>query len=244
MKIVIFGDSIAKGLNLSKDDLSIRRLNFGFASLLEKEYDVTNHSMFGQTLKRASDKKLFERAIFEKESAKEKEEAKKQNSKEDAEKNIAIIELGGNDADFVWEDVCASPEEFHISKTEPKEFSEILTKTMQSLQNAGFKVFVCSLFPINSKRYFDNVLTKKYDGEKILLFLKGDRENLYRHQESYNNILSKCVAEANATLIDFRSPLLLKTNFLEYLSDDGIHPNEKGQEFIFREINKTIKEKG
>ena len=61
MKIVIFGDSIAKGLNLSKDDLSIKRLNFGFASLLEKEYDVTNHSMFGQTLKRASDKKLFER---------------------------------------------------------------------------------------------------------------------------------------------------------------------------------------
>ena len=75
-------------------------------------------------------------------------------------------------------------------------------------------------------------------------FFKGDRENLYHYQESYNNILSKCVAEANATLIDFRSPLLLKTNFLEYLSDDGIHPNEKGQEFIFREINKTIKEKG
>ncbi len=61
MKIVIFGDSIAKGLNLSKDDLSIKRLNFGFASLLEKEYDVTNYSMFGQTLKRANDKKLFER---------------------------------------------------------------------------------------------------------------------------------------------------------------------------------------
>ena len=49
MKIVIFGDSIAKGLNLSKDDLSIKRLNFGFASLLEKEYDVKLFNIWSNT---------------------------------------------------------------------------------------------------------------------------------------------------------------------------------------------------
>ena len=124
-----------------------------------------------------------------------------------------------------------------------KSFQKILTKTIQSLQNAGFKVFVCSLFPINSKRYFDNVLTKKYDAKKILLFLNGDRKNLYRYQESYNNILRKCVAEANATLIDFRSPLLLKTNFLEYLSDDGIHPNEMVKNLFLEKLIKQLKKR-
>ncbi len=233
MNIVIFGDSIGKGLRLNEDDLSIKRLNFGFAGLLEKEHNVTNYSMFGQTLKRASEKGIFERAVIKKNISQE-------NQNEANEKNIAIIELGGNDADFDWKNVCDSPKENHISKTESKEFSSILIKTIKYLQDNGFKVFVCSLFPINSDRYFDKVLSKKYDGEKILLFLKGDKGNLYRYQESYNNILCKCVAKANATLIDFRSPLLLKTNFLEYLSDDGIHPNEKGQEYIFREIDKTI----
>ena len=59
---------------------------------------------------------------------KKKKKLKIKIQKKMQKKNIAIIELGGNDADFVWEDVCVSPEEFHISKSEPKEFSENLDK--------------------------------------------------------------------------------------------------------------------
>lgn len=226
MKITIFGDSIAKGLRLDENDLSIKKLETSFASLLEnKGYEVQNISMFGQTLRRAEDKKIFDKYI---------------SNLNQTEENIAIIELGGNDADFNWEIVQNSPEESHLSKTSPDEFVKILTNVITKLKSAGVKVFVCSLFPISSARYFDNILTKKYNSKNILKFLKGDKGNLYRYQESYNFLLTKSVVKTNVNLIDYRSKLLLKIDFLEYLSEDGIHPNEKGQKFIFDEIARKI----
>lgn len=230
MKITIFGDSIAKGLFFDKDNLSISRLKSGFASMLGEKTNcnVQNISVFGQTLKRANEKNLFDNYLAELNAD---------------EENIAIIELGGNDADFNWDDVQKSPDEKHVSKTGSEEFCEVLTDVLLKLKNNGVKVFVCSLFPISSERYFDNVLAKKYDGEKILRFLKGDKENLYRFQESYNNTLTKCVQTAGVTFVDYRSEILLKTDFLSYLSDDGIHPNDLGQTFICETIYKKTKNK-
>lgn len=228
MKITIFGDSIAKGLFLDKNNLSILKLKFGFASMLGEKFNcsVQNNSVFGQTLKRANEKNLFDNYLAELNAD---------------EENIAIIELGGNDADFNWDDVQKSPDKKHVSKTGLQEFCKILTDVLIKLKNKGVKVFVCSLFPISSERYFDNVLAKKYDGEKILQFLKGDKENLYRFQESYNNTLIKCVQTVGVNFVDYRSEILLKTDFLNYLSDDGIHPNENGQKFIYETINEKLK---
>jgi len=42
----------------------------------------------------------------------------------------------------------------------------------------------------------------------------------------------KIANTANVKLIDVRSALLTRRNYCEYLSEDGIHPNEKGYSMI------------
>ena len=63
-------------------------------------------------------------------------------------------------------------------------------------------------------------------------FFCGDVTNIARHQESYNAAVMKSALSAGAAFIDFRTEFLMKPDFLDYLSEDGIHPNQKGHDLI------------
>ena len=103
--------------------------------------------------------------------------------------------------------------------------------------------------PIDSKRYFENVIKKVADGSMVLKFLNHDIQNICRHQELYILIISKCAIKNNCILLDIRQNFLWDTNYLSKFCDDGIHPNQQGQTDIanyvvsqFRniEINKKL----
>lgn len=226
--VILIGDSISKGLYL--DNFCIKKLKNNAVKNVEQalNIDIQNLSVFGQTLNRAVNKGIFDKvaSMFDKNK-----------------QNIAVIELGGNDADYNWAEVSKKPLFEHSPKTPLAEFEKLARNTIIYLKSLGFEVVVLSLFPINSGRYFNNVVAKQGDKQNILKFLKGDESNLYRHQESYNNCLAKIAKKLNCDFIDYRTPILLERDFLSYLCDDGIHPNDKGQEFIANYIEKKAREK-
>lgn len=223
--IIVLGDSISKGVFL--EDRNIKKIDNSAIEIINKKYgiEVKNRSVFGQTLKRAYDKGLVTNLVkdFEKDK-----------------KNIVVIALGGNDADYDWKEVALSPLEKHQPKTPLLEFEKLLKTVITFLQENGAEVIVNSIFPMDSKRYFDAVISKVADSNNVLKFLDNDLTNLSRHQEGFNNSVRSVVAETGCKFIDYRSPLLMQNDFLSYFCDDGIHPNQKGHEFIAKIVEDFI----
>lgn len=213
--ITVFGDSIAKGVFL--EGRQVKPLNTNAVKMIENAFnaEIKNNSQFGQTLKKVVERKMIEKFCENMVS-----------------NNTVVLALGGNDADFNWAEVEKSPNDFHDSKTNLWQFEEMLSNVIQTLKSFGANVVVCSLCPVCSKQYFENVLSKNFDGEKIKQFLQGDIENIYRHQELFNLALFKVAVKNGCYFFDYRSEFLKTTNLKKLLCEDGIHPNEKGQELI------------
>lgn len=212
----VIGDSITKGVYL--DNLKISKIEKPFINNLVENYGfkIENKSVFGQTLKRFYEKDLdnfLEGINFSKQ-------------------NICLISLGGNDCDYCWNEVENNPQDFHGPKTDKGEFLNLLMLTLEKLKAKNVIPILCSLCPIDSNRYFNNVLSKKYDGQKILNFLNGDIENLYRHQEVFNNAIQKIAFQTGTLFFDYRTEFLSRIDFLSLMCEDGIHPNQNGHNFI------------
>lgn len=233
LNITIFGDSISKGVYLD-EKLQVKKLDNNVISLFSNDSDLSikNYSVFGQTLERVYKKNLIDKYI---------DDIK---NKENNTEQICVLCLGGNDADFNWKNVSENPLGFHSSKTDIKDFEIMLTDIITKLKSNNIDVIITTLFPINNERYFKNVLSKKYDGNAILTFLNNDLSNLNRHQELFNNKILEISYKMNCNLLDIRNVFLQKINFLEYLSLDGIHPNQKAQYLIYNFLKENfLKEK-
>ena len=97
-KITVFGDSIGKGVFTDGGKIEVIKDNA--VKLFEewKGIEIDNRSGYGQSLKRLLDKGVIEKYIAGLDKSK---------------RNIAVIELGGNDADFDWKAVADAPNENH-----------------------------------------------------------------------------------------------------------------------------------
>ena len=217
--ITVFGDSVSKGVYLD-DKLSIKKLDNPLVKLLQDECNVNivNNRVFGQTLARAYEKGIFNKYIENLDKTKN---------------NICVICLGGNDADFDWQEVAINPTFDHGPKTNILVYESILKTIIHDLKANDVKVALFTLFPIHSELYFNNVIAKKYNRCPILRFLKGDLTNLNRHQEIFNNSIIKIAYETNSVLLDIRNIFLDSVNYIDYCSKDGVHPNQEAQYKIF-----------
>ena len=222
-KITVFGDSIGKGVFTDGGKIEVLKNNA--VNMFSEWYgiEIDNRSGYGQSLKRLVQKGLIDKYIAETDRAKH---------------NVAVFELGGNDADFDWKDVAITPKDEHFPKTRIEEFAEIYVETINKLKNAGIDPVVCTIVPISSERYFDNVISKIADGEKVLEYFNGDFNTIHRHQEMFNNEILKCAFSANVGLIDLRREFLNTNEFEIMICLDGIHPNVKGQTKIFEVARK------
>ena len=220
-KITIFGDSIPKGIVYENNQL--KRLPENAVILVAKHFDIQidNLSFYGQTLKRLNQKGTIDKYL---------------EKVDNSENNIAVISLGGNDSDYNWKFVANSPKENHLPNTPPKEFELMLDETIQKLQQKNVKVILTNIPPIDSKRYFENVTARQADKGKVLEFLQGDIENIYRHQEFYSMIITRCATKNNCRLLDIRGEFLWDRKYLDKFCIDGVHPNEMGHEIIAKSI--------
>ncbi|MBP5373049.1 MAG: SGNH/GDSL hydrolase family protein [Clostridia bacterium] len=219
--ISVFGDSIGKGIITNGNQKSFAEKSA--VKLFEEKFKtkINNFSKFGQTLA-----KTFKRGIIE-------GYIDKIPDKKDA---TVVIELGSNDCSYFWEGVASAPEKAHDPITPLKDFVSYYEKTLYNLKKSGVGVVCCNLVPINSKNYFDNVIGKVCDKNRVLEYFRGDYTTIYRHHEMFSNAIGEACRKYEVPLIDLRKPFLDSLEFSSYLCDDGIHPNERGQKLIFDSV--------
>jgi lysophospholipase L1-like esterase len=210
--ISILGDSISKGVILDEISKKYKMLKESAAELFSRENNVSvkNHARFGCTSEKALE---MTPTVLEKESA----------------SGIVLLELGGNDCDYNWDAVAENPDANHKPNVTLEKFKENISRIVQMIKDSGRKLAIMTLPPIDSDKYF-NWISKGDAGRaaNIMKFL-GDKNYIYRHQELYASALEEVATHHRVFKIPVRTGFLSIAKYSDYICDDGIHLNERGQ---------------
>ncbi|MDD2445386.1 MAG: SGNH/GDSL hydrolase family protein [Clostridia bacterium] len=225
LNVTLIGDSIAKGI--ATKNFRLEKIKDCASILLEKFLGCkfNNISVYGQTIKRIKEKKLIKDYLSNIDKSK---------------RNIVVFSIGGNDSDFDWKAVAENPLIKHEPKTSEDEFVNLLDILIKELKENDVEVYLTGLPPINSERYFKNVICKVADENQVLKFFNGDITNIQRHQELYNFLVYKIAIKNNCRFLDVRSYFLAKRDCHNSFCIDGVHPNELGHYEIANEIKKQL----
>ena len=145
---------------------------------------------------------------------------------------VAVIEFGGNDSDLDWKAVCDDPEKSadHFVRVTLPDFRSALSAMVERARSFGLLPVLSTPLPVIADRYFEWI-SKPLDRDKILDYL-GAAEYIYRWQERYDIAVRETAAKLNVKLFDIRTRFLQERRIGDFMSLDGIHPNEKGHAII------------
>ncbi len=223
-RFVLYGDSISKGVVFDEQKGKYVLLERSYPNLLQGRLKgvIHNAAKFGNTILRAA--------------------GKLQNDVLKKEPDIVIIEFGGNDCDFNWEEIAENPLEEHNPNTDFNIFQKSLKSLIDSLKSSGIIPVLMTLPPLDADRYFKWISkNSSVIGDKILTWL-GSVSRIYWWQERYNSAIISTAQETKTRCIDIRSAFLKNPDFRQFLCIDGIHPNEKGHLLIADKIMEYIRD--
>lgn len=217
-RLVICGDSISKGIVFDECSEKYVVAKESFTEIIKKDFngEIYNVGKFGNTILRASEK--LETQVLQKQP------------------DIVLLEFGGNDCDFDWEEIARNPFGEHNPKTNIDVFRQTMKNTIEILRSNGIVPVLLTLPPLDAERYFkwvskDNSLY----AQNILKWL-GTVSKIYWWHEKYNSAVNDVAEETNTRLIDVRGNFLKEHDFRPYICVDGIHPNESGHQLIANKI--------
>jgi lysophospholipase L1-like esterase len=219
---MLYGDSILKGVVYDESKCKYTVLEKSFGNILQDRLKgvVNNAAKFGNTIIRGTSKL--------------QNEVKKNNP------DIVLIEFGGNDCDFNWEEVAENPSGDHVPKTDFNVFEKMLRSMIESLDKVNIVPVLLTLPPIDADRYFKWVSRNSAAmGSSILEWL-GSVNKIYWWQERYNSIVLSLAQETRTRWIDIRSAFLRYPDYTHLICVDGIHPNERGHTVIAEKILEYI----
>lgn len=210
--VSVWGDSIGKGImfDTARNRHVICRDSWETA-LKQKGVDVHNYAVMGCTAPKGVTLMTEERL---------------------EKGGVAVIEFGGNDSDLDWKAVCEEPEksaDSFVRVTLP-DFRSALTSMVEKARSFGVMPVLSTPLPVIADRYFDWI-SKPLDRDRILDYL-GAAEYIYRWQERYDIAVREIAAKLNVKLFDIRTRFLQERRIGDFMSPDGIHPNEKGHALI------------
>jgi len=222
-KIGIWGDSVLRGIIYDENKKKYTTLEDNSASLISRDMglDIRNNSRFGCTAPKAL--RLLEASL-----------------EKGFDCEVAIIELGGNDCDYNWEEVAAHPENDHQPNTPIDVFKNCITEMVSKVREKNIIPILVNLPPLDAERYLSWITRNGLDRNKILGWL-GDVQHIYRHHERYSLAIMNLARSLNCHLIDIRDVFLKEHDYNRYLCIDGIHPNSDGHklmEMAFRDYAK------
>jgi acyl-CoA thioesterase-1 len=223
-KILIVGDSLSKGVILDEEKKKYTLLKECFFSLISESVNaqLINASKFGSTV--AQGQKQLESKM------------------EKYDPDIVVIEFGGNDCDFRWDDIANDPMQDHIPNTPLDIFEESINHMLDYVQQSGKTPVLTTLPPIYADSYFKWFTNcDREKGLRILKWLK-DVWRIYWWQERYSNCIEYIARIRNIACIDIRRAFLKGREFANYICSDGIHPNREGHQLIFETVMSFIKE--
>ena len=221
-KFLLYGDSISKGVVYDEEKEKYVLLEESYVNILQSKLKgvVHNAGKFGNTVLRAA--------------------GRLQNDVLKNNPDIVIIEFGGNDCDFNWEEIAENPLEQHNPNTDFNIFQKTLKGLVDSLNSSGIIPVLMTLPPLDCDRYFKWISkNSSIMGDKILTWL-GSVSKIYWWQERYNSAIISTAQETGTRWIDIRSAFLKNPDFRQFLCVDGIHPNQKGHILIAEKIMEYI----
>lgn len=218
-KLLIFGDSILKGVTFSEEMGRYKICKPDYTVLENNGYEVTNLSKMGATIDYG-------------------EKVLKEELAEYDEDSVVILEYGGNDCDHPWRDISDAPEDAHGPVVTHEEFEQRYKGCVEYAKSKGAKVFISNLVPLDSDKYMDWI-SRGLNYDVILNWL-GDKSMLYRWHESYSRITEKIAKLLGIQLIDLRGAFLTNHKFARLIGKDGIHPTEDGHRLICNTLTDAV----
>lgn len=224
VRVRIYGDSVMKGTIL---DFGYRyhAVMEEYLQKFKKEYNMEaeNRARFGITIDRGANilKKDIEAGMT---------------------CDYALIEFGGNDCNFKWNEISVYPEAEHAPITDLNTFRHVYTDMITDVQKLGIKPILMTLPPIDAERYLAFLERNGNNAKNILKWL-GDVHMIYRFHEMYSDAISKIAQQTGALLVDVRSYFLDKKPFRDYVCIDGLHPTDKGYDLMaqaFSDFARTL----
>lgn len=217
-KYMVSGDSISKGVVYDEARSKYVILEDNYVSLLQDNLKgaLRNTARFGNTLLKGFG-----------------------NLKRDVLKDkpdVVLIEYGGNDCDFHWQEIMNDPEAEHSPKTEFPAFEKMLLDMIEFLKNQGITPVLMSLPPLDADNYFKWVSGNNPDSQVNILKWLGSITKIYWWQERYNSTIVKVAESTRTKIIDVRGAFLQQPDFTKFICRDGIHPNKEGHRIIFDKV--------
>ena len=213
MLVSIYGDSILKSVVYENGAYHAER---DLARRFSEKYavEVDNRSYFGSTSGKALQRMTRDLAS------------------DKALGKYCVIEFGGNDCAYRWEEVAAAPEEQHLPVTGPEAFRENLSRLLELVRFHGGIPVLTNLPPIDAKRYFAWITRRLPSPEPILRWIRRI-ERFYQQNEFYSLLCAQVAKEFGAVFADIRSPFLREYDLDLLLCEDGMHPNRAGHQRIY-----------
>lgn len=212
--VIVWGDSILKGIISSEDLTQIRPSEINALQMAGEKLaiEINNKSIYGAH-------------IIKLQSTQTK------NLNKGLTADIALIESGTNDCDYEWNDVCTKPFSEITQKVPLADFKRIASEMVDtSRENKITPVLVTA--PDLAIPYWKEYITRGLDKEKIAQFIGHDPYVLLRNQEEYMEALRQIAKEKNVQLIDMRVEFRKTSDPMSLMCKDGVHPNIEGHKFM------------
>ncbi len=222
-RFIIYGDSITKGVFFDEETGRHALLEDNYANLLKDTLNgvIINAGKFGNTLLKGLQRLRID--VLKKEP------------------DIVLLEFGGNDCDFNWEQIANDPLGVHNPKTDFAVFSKTLKDLIKTLNNIEITPILMTLPPLDAEKYFQWVSKNcKETGDKILTWL-GGVSRIYWWHERYNSAIVDVAEETRTRIIDVRRAFLKYPDYTQFICRDGIHPNKAGHKVIADVILEYVK---
>lgn len=218
LNYVLFGDSISKGVVYDEKKQKYVTIKENYASIIQGKLNgnLCNGGRFGNTITRGIER--IDNDVL------------KYNP------DIVLIEFGGNDCDFNWDEIAKDPSGEHSPKTDFNIFQKSLCYLIDFFKSHNVIPVLMSLPPIDSERYFDTVSHKNETNAANILKWLGSKNKIYWWHERYNSAILGAAQNCEVPLIDIRGGFLEYPDYTQFICDDGIHPNEMGHKIIANRI--------
>ena len=149
--VVLLGDSIGRGVVLVNERYTL--LKEGVAELCAEKLglNLQNFSKMGSTVERG------QQVLAQRETA-------------IASADITVLEFGGNDSDFCWQEIAERPMDSHEPRTPIARFVEVYRSMIQRVRALGSRPVMISL-PLMDGERFVNFQTRDMTAQ--------ERQNVY-----------------------------------------------------------------
>ena len=216
-RIFVYGDSLLKATEPDENFHYHFHISEVIGKYVPKGIEIVNRAKMGATVRKG--KSLVEHDLARGMDAK-----------------YAILDYGGNDCDFNWDEVAENPEAEHHCHTEMPVFLQTLQEITDSLRQRGVQPVLMTLPPVDGERYLDCICRKGLDKSRILRWL-GSANTITRYQKWYSDSVAEFARKQQLPLVPAREAFLADDSFGKLIAADGIHLNQGGYHRFYSTIS-------